>query len=432
MRRRPSGFVLGLAGLALAGLALRLFYALSVVDRGPLLGDALEFHLLANHLADGHGYVQAFRFRDSGVAWPTAYKPPLYPFVLAAVSWLGGKGYVAHHLATCALGTATVVVVGLLGRRAAGRTAGLVAAGIAAAYPMLVVVDGSLRSESLFALTVALVLLAAYRLRDAPGRGPALLLGVAVGAAALTRGEGALLLALPGLPLAWRGGGEWGRRLGLIATLLAGFALVTGPWVVRNWVHFDRPLVLSTNLGDVIAGSNCEEVYRGELQGLWSVDCIATRPQRNEAVVSERLQRRGLRYARRHVDRVPVVMATRLGRTWDLYRPNQQAHLSRFWEGRNFRWQEAGVAAGYLLLLLAVVGVVMLRRRGEPVLILLSPILMVSLSSMLFYGFTRFRAPADVALPVLAAVALTRAGEGARERLRRRRSGRPPAPAPGA
>jgi 4-amino-4-deoxy-L-arabinose transferase-like glycosyltransferase len=430
-RRRPTRFALGLALLAIAGLGIRLFYALAVVGRDPLIGDALEFHLLANYLADGHGYVQALRFRDSGVAWPTAFKPPLYPFVLAVVSWFGGEGYVAHHLITCVLGTGTVLLVGLLGRRAGGETTGLVAAGLAAVYPMLVVIDGSLRSESLFALTTALALLAAYRLHDAPGRGPALLFGLAVGAAALTRGEGVLLLALPGLPLAWRAGPQLRRRLRLVVAIGAGFLVVVGPWVARNWIHFDRPLVLSTNLGDVIAGANCDQTYSGEFRGLYSFECVKIRTERNEAAVSERLRRRGLRYARRHADGLPAVMAARLGRTWDLYRPRQQAHLSRFWEKRNLRWQEAGVASGYLLVLLAVVGVVTLRRRGDPVLILISPIVMVSVSSVLFYGFTRFRAPADVALPVLAAVALARAGEIARAR-RRGRSDPPPAPAPGA
>ena len=64
------------------------------------------------------------------------------------------------------MGAATVALIGLLARRVAGDRAGLVAAAIAAVYPPLWMLDASLRSESLYAPLIALVLLLAYRLRD--------------------------------------------------------------------------------------------------------------------------------------------------------------------------------------------------------------------------------------------------------------------------
>src|SRR3712207_7205087 len=50
-------------------------YAYALVGDDPLLGDALEFHLQANALADGHGYLQPFLFRDQGIARSSADKP---------------------------------------------------------------------------------------------------------------------------------------------------------------------------------------------------------------------------------------------------------------------------------------------------------------------------------------------------------------------
>ena len=57
--------------------------------------------------------------------------------------------------------------------RAAGSPAtapGLIAAGLAAVYPTLIAADGALMSETLYGALVALALLAAYRLLDAPER----------------------------------------------------------------------------------------------------------------------------------------------------------------------------------------------------------------------------------------------------------------------
>jgi asparagine N-glycosylation enzyme membrane subunit Stt3 len=60
----------------------------------------------------------------------------------------------------------------------------------------------------------------------------------------------------------------------------------------------------------------------------------------------------------------------------------------------------------YVLALLAIYGVVLLRRRGRPLLILLAPIVMVTLNSALSFGTTRFRLAAEIPLVVLAAVAI--------------------------
>jgi hypothetical protein len=97
----------------------------------------------------------------------------------------------------------------------------------------------------------------------------------------------------------------------------------------------------------------------------------------------------GLRYARDHVGRVPVVVAARVGRTWGFFRP---------------------VATGldkvvaWILLALAVPGVVLLRRRGAPVAILLLPTAVVTIASALSFGWLRYRFGADIAFIVLAAV----------------------------
>ncbi|HVI19195.1 MAG TPA: hypothetical protein VM712_12490, partial [Gaiellales bacterium] len=53
----------------------------------------------------------------------------------------------------------------------------------------------------------------------------------------------------------------------------------------------------------------------------------------------------------------------------------------------------------------AAAGALLLRRRGQPLRILLVPVVFVTLVAALTYGSTRFRVAAEPALLVLAAVA---------------------------
>ena len=105
--------------------------------------------------------------------------------------------------------------VGLLGRRVGGPAVGLLGAALAALYPLLIVADGALLSETLFGPIVAFTLLAAWRLGEEPTVRWAALVGLGIGLAALTRSEALLLLPLLALPLAWRGGGGRARWLRL-------------------------------------------------------------------------------------------------------------------------------------------------------------------------------------------------------------------------
>lgn len=388
-----------LVAIAMGGLVLRLIYAYAIVKSRPLLGDALEFQQTANLLADGHGYIQPALWEFSHLARPTADKPPVYPFLEAFVSLLGGRTWAWHDLVDVVAGTLTVGVVGLIGRRVGGARVGVLAAGLAAVYPLLIAADGSLRSEPVFALLVTVALLAVLRLRDSPSLGRAAVLGAVIGLAALTRSEALLLLAL--LPF---GLGGWRRGLVSVAACL----LMLSPWLVRSWIAFGQPVLISTNVGGLLAGANCPETYSGPLLGQWTLGCLYPPKYTNEAKEANRLRDIGLDYASDHVGRLPVVIAARLGRSLELFRPQQQWGMEAFYEGRSLKVEQAGVLIYYVVALLALGGVVTLRRRRGPWGVLLAPVVLVVFVSVTAYGFTRFRVAAEPGLIVLAAVAIDR------------------------
>jgi len=402
----PKGpFATRLAAIAGVGLAIRLVYALAVMGDRPVRGDGREFHLLANVLADSGRYLQPFLYAYRDRAIPTTEKPPLYPTILAIPSALGLDSVDAHRVVSCLLGASAIVLIGLLGKRVGGPRVGLIAAAIAAVYPALWMLDASVRSESLYLPLVALVLLLAYQVTSWRR---ALLLGIAIGLAALTRSEALLLvpLLLFAVPR---------PRLKLAAVVVAGCALVVSPWLVRNWITFDQPTGISTNEGGLFAGANCNSAYYTPLIGTWA--CFPVNNPRwgtNEAVISGHLRQRAFDYVGDHAGRVPAVVGVRVLRVWDLWSPSRAADLEASIADRHIRAQQAAMVSLYLLLPFAIGGAVMLRRRGEPLRILLAPIVFVTLVAALSYGSTRFRVAAEPAIVVLASVGLAAAWQRVR------------------
>jgi hypothetical protein len=181
--------------------------------------------------------------------------------------------------------------------------------------------------------------------------------------------------------------------------------VVLAPWTVRNVSAFDRFVLISTNDGSLLAGANCPDTYSGPEIGAWSFDCISSgRPLEDDAERSARWRREGLEYARDHAERLPVVVPVRVLRTWDLYKPRDQV---RFAEGRHRTIVRAGVVCYFLLIPLAVLGLLALRGRVAPILLLAAP-LMVTLTSALGYGVPRLRHAAELSLVVLAAAGVER------------------------
>jgi 4-amino-4-deoxy-L-arabinose transferase-like glycosyltransferase len=391
---RP-GFARRLGAIAAGALAVRLLYILVLTPHLRGLGDATYYHQLANVLGDGRGFVDP----TNGTA--TALHPPLFPLLLAPFSALGLDGYQAQRVIVSLIGALTVVAVGLVARRASGGSdrTGLIAAALAAVSPVLISADGAVMSETLLGLLTALAALAAYALIAKPSPARAALLGALVGLATLTRGEALLLLPLLALPVALR---LQGRRAATLALTVAACLVVIAPWTIRNLTTFDRTVPISTNEGNLIAGANCPSTYGGADIGSWDLECIPKAPVAEESVALARFRRIGLDYAGDHLERLPLVLIARLGRTFELFQPVRQA---RHAEGRAAGLEIAGAIWFLLLLPIGGYGAVLLHRRGVALSPLLAPFGVAIGATLVGYGVPRFRHPADVTLLVLVAVA---------------------------
>ena len=288
--------------------------------------------------------------------------------------------------------------IGLLGRSLADARVGLVAAAVAAVYPLLVVADGALLSETVYGPVIILILASALALARRPSARSAALLGAAIGVGALVRSEAVGFIVLLALPLAWRGPGGW-SRLGRMAVSVACMLIMIAPWVVRNAVTFATP-ILSTNDGVTTLWSNCLLTYSGPHLGYFDASCRPSSPLTgNEAHQAAQMRRQGIRYAEDHAGRVPIVVAARVGRTWGLFHPFQGSTAA----GRNVTVSDIGVIVYYPLAVLAVVGAWALRRRRLELWIVLAPLVLATLTAAATFGSLRLRYVAEPSLVLLAA-----------------------------
>ena len=423
-----------LTAIAIAALAGRIVYVLTLADRDPTGGDPFYYHVQANLLADGKGFSEPFTFSQTGRLIPTAFHPPLFSMVLAVSSLFGGTSYFAHKLVACLAGHGHRRPRGPGGPRAGGEPGRPASRPLLAAlYPNLWVVDGILMPESLYGLSIAPSCCVAYRYRRTPrtcawrSR-----IGVAIGLATLVRGEAVVLVPVLAVPLALWADGDWSHRLRRLGVMrVAGVALVIAPWTLRNLARLDRPVALSVNGDEVIGIANCHDTYYGQFLGFWSIRCYEPTPPGDEVERGAAYRKRGIEYARDHIGRLPYVLLVRQGRMWDVYRPGEPVVRTDRGSRPAGEPRRPDHVLGHAAS--SLVGVIALRRRRVPLVPLVAMIALATATAVLAYGAIRFRMPAEIAVVVLAAVGIDACLRacGARDPLpgaRSRRHGRWPSP----
>lgn len=298
--------------------------ALTAVVLGAVLRGAWLVYARPEPVSDFRHYRQAaLALLDSGVfgvGHPSAWRLPAYPVVLAAGA-LAGRDTFTLSVVTVGIAVAQVALTYWVAWRIfASRPAATLAALVAAVVPAFVAYAPVLASEHLLAALV----LAAVGVALGPVPGPriwpgALLAGVLLGAATLTRGEA--LAYLPVLALVAAAGG-WRRdrriapALGAATVMVLGLLLVITPWVVRNERVVGPGAGLSTTGGFnfYLAHSPGAYGWRTPLPLPLLVDDEVTR--------NELGWRYGLGYVRRHP--WDWVQAARLG-TRELLAPSTYA-----------------------------------------------------------------------------------------------------------
>lgn len=238
---------------------------------------------IAENLVAGNGYSHP------KLGSPTAYRPPLYPLVLAAVVYCGG-GTAAIGVLHVILGTATVFLTFLLARRLGLNRGAVVAAGLVAVDPILLRYTAYTMTETLFTFLVTLFLV--LSLAPAPEFTVALrsrlwllmramLIGVVFGLCALCRPTIWAFGGLACLAWLWRRWKNLEERAAFLFyertfLMVAGVTLAVSPWLMRNLHVFERPIVTTTHGGyTLLLGNNpvfYDDVVRRPFGTVWERD----------------------------------------------------------------------------------------------------------------------------------------------------------------
>ena len=316
------------------------------------------------------------------------------------------------RLVGCVVGSVGIVVVGLLGREIAGDRVGMIAAGIAALYPVWWLSDSLLQAEALYMPLVAGTLLLGYRLwkRPSSGRRPRRLRRHARGTDPQRRVL--LLVLVAACVLLLRHGLAGIRRFQCLAVALLVAAATVAPWLVYNATRFDRPVLMSTNDGATLADTNCPAAYSGPGLGLYVFQCHvpAVDESGDESDRARRLDRGGPAL-RARPRRPPPRRRRRPGRdrVWGVFRPIETIRATsctpgrtaarNSWRGRTRSWR-----SGPRRVLRAPPSASADLAAGRS-------IVAVTITAATTYGIIRFRVPGDVAFVVLFAVTIERAGQ---------------------
>jgi 4-amino-4-deoxy-L-arabinose transferase-like glycosyltransferase len=406
--------------VCLGGLVLRVAYV--VLFRGddlPLNGDAFYYGAAADLITRGEGFVEPISYL-MGAPQQTASHPPLYVLwlaIAAAVDPGSTTSQFVFLLWSVVPGVATIALCGLIGRRIAGPRCGLLAAIGAAVYPNIWLHDGMLLSETLAIFAVSLALWAAYRFWDRPTSGRVAFLGFTCAFASLVRPELMLMVPLLLFPLVLLAADVAVRRkVGWLALGCVVAIVTVSPWIGYNASRFDEPVYMSSNAGGTMAAANCDSTYYGTRIGYKDYACareVWTEARDNnpgwdnfdQSEQDPLVQREARRYIEDHLQRALVVVAARVARILKLYGVRQEVQYDNLVHNQEIGVVYGGLVTWYVVAALAVAGAIVMRRRPVPLFPLLVVPTIVLLAVAITFAQTRYRAPAEPALVVLAAVA---------------------------
>jgi 4-amino-4-deoxy-L-arabinose transferase-like glycosyltransferase len=365
---------------------------------------------------------------------PSAYTQPLYGWFLIPLYWLFGRHWAVVGLAHICVACGTTLVVWQIGRRWLTPTIGLVAALLVALHPYLIWHDVHMNREILDHFLAASMVYLTLHAAERFAWQRALPLGAVIGLGILGNVRLEALPILIGGYLLWRSKVSRRALLG-VAAIFAGAAVLVMPWVVRNKVDVGCWAV--TTDARALWKANNVNTYTTLKHGGW-IDHVPQpksfppTPQDvfdhwvktgvvlpyNECAQMNEFEGKVISFWIHHPgDKAHLVP---LDAQW-LWQPSVVETTGRpgagTWLDTLRQWGEPAYMVP--LYILGAIGLFFAPRFYSALAALL--LVYQTLVAMLFVGETRYRAPWDFLIALLAATALVELTE--RVRARRRAGG---------
>ena len=283
--------------------------------------DTADYDEIALNLLSGEGFVSRENWFGFDVH---SWRAPAHPFLLAAIYYVFGFGHTAPLIVQAVIGAVTTTVVYDLGRHLHPSSA-FGAGMLAALYGPLIRATSTLATEPLFILLTVAAVHQLTLCRSTRRFWPhTVLCGALIGAAALTRPVGLVLLPVQVAIWYWRDRRASSRRLGWLHRSLwlsLGIVLVIAPWTVRNYSVHDTLVPISTHGGFIFARSNAAVPDWKKKEVAWRIDREMFVSIPSEKARDRHWTRQGFDYIRNNPGHYVQLAGERLLRFWYFFEP---------------------------------------------------------------------------------------------------------------
>ena len=274
-----------LAILLVLILAGSLRVVLVYLQTDQLQQDRDAYLAIAHNLATGHGYSSSMNTETNEIQ-PTAFRPPLYPCLLAVIYYLKAAP-VGIGIAQIFLGILTVWLTWQTAKCLEMEVGGIFAAAIVATDPVLLQYTAYAMTEVLASFLSSLLLyflISSFSAEKSPTDTKlpfpiSFWAGIVWGAAILCRPT---YLAFFGVWIAARLTSSLLQRFHIVKTqssvkqksgqisyLTLGIILAVSPWLIRNLVVFHSPILTTTHGGYTLLLGNNPVFYQEVVQKPW-------------------------------------------------------------------------------------------------------------------------------------------------------------------
>jgi 4-amino-4-deoxy-L-arabinose transferase-like glycosyltransferase len=280
-----------------------------------------EMGRVARSISLGHGFSSPYE----GNTGPTAWEPPLYPYLMAGVFKL--CGIYSHASAWVLLSinslfaTLTTIPILLLAQKTFGERVATWSAYGWAINPYIWYWSIHWIWDTTFTpLVLACIFLVAVQLQDAPGKGGWILFGALYGVGALANPTMLAFLPFCGLWI-------WRRRYcrglpslgGVVLSSMVFFAVLS-PWVVRNYEVFGRFVFLRDDFGLQVRlgnGPSADGMLMAYLQPNLSKLELQKFQTMGELAYAEACKQQAFDWIRQHPGRFTVISLKRFFYYWN-------------------------------------------------------------------------------------------------------------------
>jgi 4-amino-4-deoxy-L-arabinose transferase-like glycosyltransferase len=370
-------------------------------------GDESSYYRIALNLLNGRGFSQSEMDQPSE---PTAYRPPLFPILLATVFRVFGPSPEYGVRVNQALIALLIPLSFWLGRSLHDDRCGIAAAAVVSLWPHGLYLGNNLLTEPLYAVLIIITFGLLVKLVSSPSLGLAMAAGLAAGGAVLARSGFAITLALIGLwflslpkrQMPWR-----------MALAFWGIVAITlSPWTYRNYAVMNILSPGTTGAGAVFAGAHNPKTL-ADRPGGWTAPLASVPDSDIDRVVHMSEAERDSYFWARGFDFLIQQPPETLLRLFVLKVLRLWIPMQRIVADETCSLCNTLTSLLFLVpFLLSILGLLLLRSQKAVFYLSIAFLAGMTLVTLVFWGGTRFRMPLEPILWTLAAYAVIRSVEG--------------------